>query len=311
MKSHRCLSWVAVGLALLAIRTDAEQVRVVANRVNLRAGPSANAEVVTQTDKGVVLFAGVTNGEWLAVTPPSSVDLCIHSELVKDGVVSASKAMVRGGPGINYRAVGTLRKGDAVNVRNTAGDWLKIEPPAGCVLWISRQYVEPLEGVVEAARPAAQPPPGSATPPPAPLPSPLEATPVPKPPLPEIGPALKPAQATAPVVSPVETRAPPQERAPWTSWLDPKSLAPSKAQGQEVTVSGVLRRALLVWRRPSRYCIVNYNANGVAIMSCYIAANQSQLEGLKGRHMTVYGREYWVQGVRHPVIVPERIVRQD
>jgi hypothetical protein len=76
-----------------------------------------------------------------------------------------------------------------------------------------------------------------------------------------------------------------------------------------VEVRGEIRRARWVWGRPSRFAIVGREIgdggpeqdNGF-----YILATESELIPLLGRKLGIYGRAYWVQGVRQPVIVPER-----
>jgi len=40
---------------------------------------------------------------------------------------------------------------------------------------------------------------------------------------------------------------------------------------------------------------------------CYLWGNDEQLDGLRGRRLTIEGREYWLQGLRHPMLVVERI----
>ena len=71
---------------------------------------------------------------------------------------------------------------------------------------------------------------------------------------------------------------------------------------------GLLRPAgRAVWRRPSRYRLVQRDNQGRALTVCYVIGDGSQLENLLGKNLLVGGKEYWVQGVRHPAITAERI----
>ncbi len=138
--------------ALFAILLCAEastsaplEVKVVGDRVNLRARPLFDAEVAGQVSSGVTLLApdGIPEGaEWVKVRPPQSVDLWIFSALVKDGVVTADDTYVRCGPGQQYKPVGKVGKGFKVEQRGAAsGDWLRIAPVPTAELFISSSYV--------------------------------------------------------------------------------------------------------------------------------------------------------------------------
>ena len=127
-------------------------VRVLGDRVNLRARPVPDAEVVGQVMSGdlLVATAPISTQEWVQVQAPPSLDLWIYSELVRDGHIAVNQAQVRGGPGVQFKRVGGLDQGTPVEIRGVAGDWTRIAPPAGCFLWINRAYVAP----VVAAAPA-------------------------------------------------------------------------------------------------------------------------------------------------------------
>jgi len=80
--------------------------------------------------------------------------------------------------------------------------------------------------------------------------------------------------------------------------------------GKAVQYEGTLRRSGFVWRRPSRYRLVRFDAAGRAFTSCYVLGNETQLAGITGQKLLIKGREYWIQGAQHPVVVPEQIVRR-
>ena len=133
-----------------------------------------------------------------------------------------------------------------------------------------------------------------------------------KPPLPE------PGLAAGMRAGPRERSRPPPQRAAGAAarpaaaaapaWLAPKTLAAGKPQGVAISLAGVVQTTFIAWRRPSRFGLVAYNEHGVAHMTCYVIANEAQMASLKGRSITVHGRQYWVQGVKHPAVLAERIV---
>ena len=293
-------------------------VRVTGDAVNLRAGPSINAEAVAKAHRGDILIGGAMDGDWMEVLPPEHVDFYVHSELVKDGVIVAPKAMVRAGPGISYRAVGKVQEGERVTVRGTWGEWLKIQPPPGAMLWINRQYVEPLESspsspakaltsetnvVVAAPIPASTPTVGFATQAgrsvsPTGIPRTVSAPSAYRPIVPTSGATVR---RETHVASPLST----------VPSIPRELLVASKPQGMPVAASGVIRQAGFVWRRPSKFCLVAPDSRGRVVMGYYVLAPECQLSSLVGRRVTIHGRQYWVQGVRHPVLQAERLVKNN
>jgi SH3-like domain-containing protein len=273
------------------------KVRVTGDNVNLRAKPLPEAEVVSQVNEGAVLVAEDYPGpEWVKIVPPEEVDLWVYSELVRDEAIAVSKVRVRAGPGINYSSVGFLTKGEKVTVRGTMGEWSKIRPPAGSFLYISGDYVERfVEEDVERER--IVPPTASR----------------------ETDYVLPPeaVDRTAPVVEeerPSVSRLPSirvpdrvPEKAPLPGILADETLVASKPQGEVVRYEGVLRPAGLVWRRPSKFRLVKHDDNGRAITVCYVLGRQSGLEKAVGAAVVISGREYWIQGVRAPVVVPDKV----
>ncbi len=265
------------------------KVRVTGRRVNLRARAEMNAEVVAQSSDGDLLTARSFQGEWVEVVPPESVDLWIHRDFVADNQVSANKLHVRGGPGINYSAVGELNRNDIVVPRGDFGEWLKIAPPPGCSLWVSREYVEVLQP--DKQRPApVQPVVQARTTEPV---APVVPAPAPRP-------QAEPVRVAAPV--PVTASTPEEPAVP-----PDLKLIPLDGQGKVVQREGVLRLAGFVIGRPSRYRLVRQEGNRIETL-CYVRGNNAQLSSFVGRHLMIRGREYWVRGVRDPVVVPDQII---
>jgi hypothetical protein len=133
---------ITVFLVNVGLCMGAEQLSVSAARVNIRAVPDPQGEIVGNVSRGDVVSAtGVRRDGWVEIKPPSAVSVWIYGELVRDGAVAAGSVRVRSGPGIGYRPVGTLSKGTEVETLGTKGDWLRIAPPSACTVWISDAFV--------------------------------------------------------------------------------------------------------------------------------------------------------------------------
>lgn len=250
-------------------------VRVTGDQVNLRARPDPESEVVGQLDAGTALVARSIRDDWVEVAAPDFVDGWAHAEFVEAGVVRAARLNVRSGPGVNYREIGFLLRGEAVTVRGTFGEWLKIAPPANATVWVHRQFVQ------------APPPPK----PPAP-PKPVRSQ--------EPGPAVR-----VPPVPP-----PPDPSAAITAPPPPPAdlkLADAPDQGRTVQREGIVRTAR-GWfsRTPSRFQLVS-ETDGPPAPICYLRGDSEQLASFRDRHLRVLGREYLVEGNPLPVVVVDAL----
>lgn len=301
-------------LCLLPVTVVAGLLRVTGDNVNLRSAAGERFEVVGQVSSGRELrVLGDPDQEWVEVVPPEEVDLWIFSDLVEDGRVIVRLAQVRAGAGLNYQVVGRVERDGAVNVRGRLGDWLRIAPPPGSALWISRRYVEPVATVpASVARPEAPPPP-----------PPLESEPdlpglaiVPPPPVAVPPPAPRPPEkvekpvppATAPESFPrAGQRAGHEREIPRA--VSRFSLVPEQRQGQPGRFTGVLRRSGWVFRRPSRYRLVAYDRSGRAVTKCYVISARAQLDQLIGCRVELEGGIYWIAGVGYPTVAVDRLVR--
>lgn len=294
----RLLCMVIAGV-LASGAARAETVRVVGQRVNLRARADLKAEVVGQVADGELLEARSTREDWVEIAPPESVDLWVHKDFVQGGKVAATELKVRAGPGINYTVVANLPRGAAVTVRGEFTDWLKIAPPPAASLWVSRGYVEP----AAAPKPPAAAPEVSPAAPSIAGPSAPSSIPPPPPVLPS---ASRPPPAAGTVVSQrvvsVQTGREPVVRPP-PAGLD---LIPFEGQGRAVQQDGVLKRARQLLRGPARFRLVAVGDPLVTL--CYVHGNDTQLQGFEGRRLLIRGREYWARGVQYPVVVPDQII---
>lgn len=289
-------AWLTLAPLVVAQTGDELLARIKADRVNLRAKPDATGEVVAQATLDERLRVLQTDTNWVQVVPPDRVDLWVHRDFVKDGLSVGEKVNVRAGAGINFSVVGQYTRGQRVEVRGQFGEWLKVAP-SNSGLWVSRELVDLLypARIVE------------------PAPAPLVDAPAPAAPLPA-GPAeaesgLGPVTASAPPFQPSGTGAPvsgPDTVA--TGAPRDLKLVPLDGQGRVARYEGELKPAPFMFGRPSKFRITRRVGNQIHTV-CYVRGNTRQLESLLNERLIVGGREYWVQGVKVPVLVLDRIER--
>jgi len=271
---------VISGISALALSAAAEEPRtavVKGDRVNLRARPALEAEVVGQVNGGEALAVRGQEGDWAEVAPPERLDVWVHRDFVRDSVVQTASLQVRSGPGINYHRVGALKKGDTVQVRGEFGEWLKIAPPPSVSLWVHRDYLQfptPPKAPSPGTETAAAPPPS--IPPPPPL-------------RPPVAPDSRPVAPPRPAPPPAGLK-----------------LSDAPNQGRVVQREGVVKPVGYLFGRPSRFQLVVERVNRMETL-CYLYGNDEQLSGFQNRRLAIEGREYWIQGVRQPMLVIERI----
>ncbi len=301
VRSMHCFRAMLVSLALglvfpaFAAERPYIMLEVTGQRVNLRARPELEAEVVGQVEEGDLLYAKSLGLQWAEVAPPEGFFVWVHGDFVEEGRVTASTLNLRAGPGINYSVVGELARGTRVRALETFGEWLRIAPPASVSFWVSRDFLEEIEQLGTTPVTILD----------------LPSMPTPKA---EVGPA-----AEAPV-EPSEEERPELEDdgtvvervvAPSRPAFAPPSdldLIPLAGQGQETRVRGRLRRRGLGFGRPSGFRLVGADESGQSVTLCYVRGNTDQLRELLNRDVMLVGREYWVRDSSIPVVIPERII---
>ncbi|MEI6148713.1 MAG: SH3 domain-containing protein [bacterium] len=255
---------------------DGEKVRVAGEHVNLRVRPVADSEVVAQADEGAVLTVLRSEGDWVAVPTPTNASVWVKAEFVKDGVVLSERLNIRCGPGLSYRDVGVVRRGERLVIAQTRGDWLRILPPDGLVLWVSRSLVAPVSpvGPVEVESP------------------PVEVA---------VG-------ATTGTVTGVEAnRSVPVAVMPAGSihtlpdGVTADRLAPVLGQGAVIERQGIMERVPLAFMRGVAFRLVD-RVEGRKTTVCYVRGEEPVILALLGRRCAVKGRGYWLNGEPVPLI---------
>lgn len=129
---------------------------VTARNVYVRSGNSLNHYPVCKLDAGDRVTVVAEHGEWCEVLPPEEAFSWISAQYVdsvdnESGVVNGDNVRVRAGSSLpqwaksRYTVQTKLNKGAAVTILDTSPDgFLRIKPPQGATLWISRAYLDPV-----------------------------------------------------------------------------------------------------------------------------------------------------------------------
>ncbi len=120
---------------------------VTADKVNVRAGPNLNFEVIYQFNKGDLITITQSQYNWYKLKLPSSCILFVNKKFLKkksDGsyAVKGSNVNIRTGAGLNFNVVGQISKKDKVNVVSTSSEWYGINACENCFGWIYAKYVK-------------------------------------------------------------------------------------------------------------------------------------------------------------------------
>jgi SH3-like domain-containing protein len=146
------------------------------DNINVRSRPATNAEIVAQLKKGAPVEVletkkvgeGAAAREWARINLPATAKCYVNSLLLKDGAATTDAVNVRSGPGMNFKDIGKLDKGQQVEVVKVEGEWTRIKPTAQCFGWVAAD-------LLDAVAPVPVAPPvitSEVVPPPAALPPP-------------------------------------------------------------------------------------------------------------------------------------------
>jgi len=314
----------ALWLAIVSISSAQIPVRVIGERVNMRAKPRLNAEVVVQAQYDDQLTAYEIGEEWIEVTPPEAVDLWVSKKFVQQpqNTIGANRVNVRAGPSINYNIVDTLSLGDPVVPRGKEiQDWINIAPTPNSRVWIHRDFVEILTDMPPTAEivKKSQKPDKKAD---------FEQKIAKK-----DGKSEKKSKKwyrkrkksgdekvyaregaretiVATLPTPIVSPSTPVENSTAGSIPVPPpadlQLIPLEGQGRIIEVEGELRAAPLINEAPARYRVVIWQRNRWQIL-CHVYGRASKLRSLQNKKVWIKGRQYWIKDAAAPVLIPDQI----
>jgi uncharacterized protein YgiM (DUF1202 family) len=123
----------------------ADTVVIRGDRVNVRAQPSLDGEVLAWMKRGeTVETQGSAKDGFVRIALPSKVAVWLYAPLVDrtSHQVKAPEARLRVGPGRNYGELGVLKKGANLTEIRESDGWLQVEPPAGLSGYVGAQFIE-------------------------------------------------------------------------------------------------------------------------------------------------------------------------
>ena len=150
----------ATTFAQTAEKAVLHQGEVTGDNVYVRSGPSLNHYTVSKLRKGERIQVVGEAGEWLEILPPAGAFSLISGDYLdtadnKSGVVNAENVRVRAGSQLNdnkYTVQTVLTKGASVEILERAADgFVRIKPPMGATLWVSKAFVNTAPGTASAA----------------------------------------------------------------------------------------------------------------------------------------------------------------
>lgn len=316
-----CLFGVLIALlpCVLVGTVNAQSLQVSAPSASLLDQPSKNANVLARLTRGEPLKpTGNQQGEWIELEAPTVVSGWIHSELVRDGVVTPLRLRVRSGPGVGYAILGTLERDDKVVVRGREGDWVEVQGQPSFRVWVDRAMVgePPARDLTATARTSEPSAVSRTTPPPARPEVTVRETP-PPPARDPVRPAPSPvvSRTPPPPVAPVRREpAPPVRREP-APVVMPEPVLPDGAspvgrrliasapQGEVVTISGVVRPVGLTFFPGGNFRLVEMRQRGSARTLCFLVGSPARLSSRIGETVSIQGRRYWAHGSREPIVL--------
>jgi len=215
---------------------------------------------------------------WAKILLPSDTKVWVKSSLLENGA-AAKKSNLRAGPGENYGVLGTLNKGDTVQVVDTKGDWTQIQPPANAYAFIAAQYLKQEEGgagATIAANPTTTPMADTNTP----------ATTTTMPEMPTV--AAPPTEAPGAGAT-TEGAAPTTGAMPTMTMPDTTTVVQEPPQPRIVEHEGLVRGTFSI-QAPSKYQLVSPDTKQ-PIDYLYTTSTNLDLSRYKGMHIIVTGEE--------------------
>lgn len=296
-----------------------------ANRLNVRAGPSLNYNVVATLERGTPVDVKEEMGEWLRIGAPEGTLVWIYRDFLEaaeepEGTSGAGPAVpvAAAGPGPAAAPVAAPAAAEPEKV-----DWRAAPAEVAEVAADAGPAVVPEVGATTNAAAVAQPPKRRKTTPRTESAAALEPTrvAVPEVSVAEGTAARKGRRAGAKKEEAEGTRAAarPQRDLP-TPIVAPSrpegqggdglpasfKLIPLEGQGRAASYEGVLRAAPLFNDAPARYRVLRWQDNRWQLL-CHVYGEASKFRALQDKSVRVSGKEYWIQNTAAPVLIPDRI----
>jgi cell wall-associated NlpC family hydrolase len=136
---------------LFSLAAFADSRIVVADKLNIRSGPSTNDAVVGSLSKGATVeIAEYTNDTWVKINTSGGISGYVARQYLGIGnnaqnqtaYVNADSLNIRSGPSTSGAVVGALSNGETVEItEKTSADWFKIKAGGGRAGYVAAQYL--------------------------------------------------------------------------------------------------------------------------------------------------------------------------
>jgi uncharacterized protein YgiM (DUF1202 family) len=156
-----------VALQEPAVTLQPGPAEVAADNVNVRGQAGLKGEFITHLNKGdaVTVLSQINldkhqidePAQWAKIAFPTNAHVWVNSQFIDatNKTVLPRKLNLRAGPGENYSVLGTVERGEPVDILTTRGDWSAIAPPATAYAFIAAMYVRQESSGNLAANPPA------------------------------------------------------------------------------------------------------------------------------------------------------------
>ncbi len=174
VKSDKLDGWIAGWLIDVNLKEQNVQAVITRTDVNVRQGPGLSNKVLSMTQQGTVFPAEAKRGEWICVRLSTGGVAWIFETLLKlewqsdgkggkssSGNVESDKEQnrstvevvrtdvnFRSGPSTNYSVIGSLNRGDVLDVLGKDGGWINAISPLGIKGWVASYLTDDAQGSI-------------------------------------------------------------------------------------------------------------------------------------------------------------------
>jgi len=135
---------LTVGLTALTPTWAQNMVSIKGSSVNMRASPSAQADVLWELEKGYPLKVIKRQGNWLQVQDFENDRGWVVRSLTANAphhIVTAKVANLRQGPGLNHAVVGRAESMELLRTLGKKPSWVHVERTTGETGWVSQNLL--------------------------------------------------------------------------------------------------------------------------------------------------------------------------
>ena len=144
------LSAMLGAVLLIAGSAQAESTKtgiITGDVVNLRATPSTSAKILDQLKKGTKVSVNGSEGGWYKVSYSDSTGwvndsyITVRDQSISAGIVTGSVVNVRSKPDTSSEILTKVKKGEAVEIYEKSGSWLRIPIGEERYGWVHGDYI--------------------------------------------------------------------------------------------------------------------------------------------------------------------------